>query len=436
MPAKAAIKFVHATPQALEFNRAIWEQTSRLSHPHLIRVFGSGQCRLGNVNLVYVVTEYAEENLAQILPDRALSADETRDMLGPVLETLKYLNRNKLAHGSLKPSNILAVQNQLKLSSDQVRPFGKHGLSSDASEFAAPELVAQGATAATDIWSLGVTLVEALTQRPPERISPRQLVVPGSLPEPFREIAGACLMESSQDRWSLMQVAERLGGARALAEQPSAAAIASKSSQPPNRQVAPPVRAEPTVIRESVRNELGSGRRLMVYGISFLLVLVVIYAGTQLFHRGSRDNAAASAPELTAKSSEPGTADRSAPPGSTGGADASKSSAESSPATASVGSSPGRVLERVEPDVSTSARATITGKIHVRVGVHVDPSGKVAEARLVSAGPSTYFAGHALQAARRWTFVPPQSGGQPVASKWTVTFTFTRKGVDASAQAD
>src|SRR6516225_3007071 len=71
-PAKAAIKFVPAIPQALDFHRSTWEQTSRLSHPNLIRVFGGGQCRLGYVDLLYVVMEYAEENLAQILPDRAL----------------------------------------------------------------------------------------------------------------------------------------------------------------------------------------------------------------------------------------------------------------------------------------------------------------------------------------------------------------------------
>jgi len=94
------------------------------------------------------------------------------------------------------------------------------------------------------------------------------------------------------------------------------------------------------------------------------------------------------------------------------------------------------VLERVEPDVSASARATITGKIHVRIGLRVDPTGKVVEARFISAGPSKYFASHALEAARRWTFVPPQADGQPAASRWTLTFTFKRKSVDESLQAN
>ena len=428
--AKAAIKFVPATPQALDFQASKWEQTARLSHAHLIRLIGSGQCRLGSLDLVYAVMEYAEENLAQILPDRALSPDETRDMLGPVLETLQYLHKNKLAHGSPKPSNIMAVQDRLKLSSDQIRAFGQVGPASDTSVFAAPELSSQGAGAASDVWSLGVTLVEVLTQRLPERISPGRLVVPASLPEPFREIAGQCLMEAPQDRWTVAQIAERLAKGYSpsrASDQPSAMPVAATPAQPFNRAAGPSLSAAQAV-SEQAPVELGSGRKLMVSGISFLLVLVAIYVGTQFFHRPSQDNV--SAPEAQTKLSEPATSDHSAS-GSAEKTDAPKSSGETS-----VASSPGRVLQRVEPDVSASARSTITGKIHVRVGLHVDPSGKVVEARLISPGPSKYFASHALEASRRWTFVPPQADGQPADSKWTLTFTFTRRGVDESAQAN
>lgn len=436
-PAKAAIKFVPATPPALDFQRGIWEQTSRLSHPHMIRVLGSGQCRLGSLDVVYVVTEYAEEDLAHILPERALSPGEVQDMLGPVLETLTYLHEKKLAHGSLRPSNIMAVQDQLKLSSDQVRAFGKPGLAGDASVFAAPELATQGASAASDVWSLGVTLVEVLTRRPPERISTAQLVVPGSLPEPFREIAGQCLMESPRDRWTLKQIATMLAEQRSDAKpvEPSVAVVAAKAAGNPHRGAASPAPTELALGGEAELPGLGSSRKLMVIGISALLVLVAIYLGAQLFHRASHDSAAASDPTL----SDPSTnATRSTEKVE----EAPKSAAAHSPvavaesSSGSTLSSPGRVLGRVEPDVSASARATITGKIHVNVALHVDPSGKVETAKLVSPGPSKYFSSHALEAARRWTFVPPQTNGQPSASQWTLLFTFTRKSVDVTPQAN
>ena len=64
--------------------------------------------------------EYAEENLAQILPQRALTPRKSRDLLEPALDTLAFIHGKSLAHGRLKPSNIMAAQDQLKLSSDSL----------------------------------------------------------------------------------------------------------------------------------------------------------------------------------------------------------------------------------------------------------------------------------------------------------------------------
>jgi protein TonB len=91
---------------------------------------------------------------------------------------------------------------------------------------------------------------------------------------------------------------------------------------------------------------------------------------------------------------------------------------------------PAAVLERVEPDVSPSARHTIQGKIKVAVRVAVDPSGKVSDATLTSAGPSRYFANKALQAAQRWKFKPAEVGGQPAASLWLLRFQFGQSGTE------
>ena len=93
----------------------------------------------------------------------------------------------------------------------------------------------------------------------------------------------------------------------------------------------------------------------------------------------------------------------------------------------------GAVLQKVLPQVSPSARNTIEGKIKVRVRVEVDPSGNVTEARLVSAGPSRYFAQRALEAARGWKFTPAQVGGQPVPSEWNLRFGFRRTDTEVVA---
>ena len=74
--------------------------------------------------LVYSVTEFAEEVLSEIIPERPLSPRETQEMLSPVLDALIYLHGKGFVHGHLKPSNIMVVGNQLKISGDGLRGHG------------------------------------------------------------------------------------------------------------------------------------------------------------------------------------------------------------------------------------------------------------------------------------------------------------------------
>ena len=106
-------------------------------------------------------------------------------------------------------------------------------------------------------------------------------------------------------------------------------------------------------------------------------------------------------------------------------APASEEVAKSSPGVA--GSGRGEVLDQVLPDVSPKARGTIQGKVRVSVKVHVDSAGSVSGAELDSAGPSSFFADLALQAARKWAFTPPEVDGKSVASEWRLRFEFTQK---------
>jgi TonB family protein len=84
------------------------------------------------------------------------------------------------------------------------------------------------------------------------------------------------------------------------------------------------------------------------------------------------------------------------------------------------------VLHQVLPEVSRGAQNTIHGRVKVSVQVAVDQTGKVAQARFESAGPSKYFAKQALEAARGWTFNPPQVNGQASTSEWVLRFQFGR----------
>src|SRR5580698_2017940 len=114
---EAAIKLIYANTTDAQKQLSLWTSTRELEHQNLIRVFESGRCEIDGTQLLYVVQEYAEENLAQILPERALTPEEVREMLPPLLGALQYLHGKSLVHGDIRPANILAIGNDVKLSS-------------------------------------------------------------------------------------------------------------------------------------------------------------------------------------------------------------------------------------------------------------------------------------------------------------------------------
>ena len=73
---------------------------------------------------------------------------------------------------------------------------------------------------------------------------------------------------------------------------------------------------------------------------------------------------------------------------------------------------------------------TIKGTIKVSVGLSVDANGIVTDATIDSPGPSKYFAGKSLEAARHWKFKPAQVGGNAAPSTWTVEFQYKQSGIN------
>ncbi len=68
----------------------------RSSHPHLIRIFKAGRCYVGGLHCLYALMEYAEQNLEQLLEQRALTEHEGAQMLVPTLSALAHLHGSKL----------------------------------------------------------------------------------------------------------------------------------------------------------------------------------------------------------------------------------------------------------------------------------------------------------------------------------------------------
>ena len=361
-----------------------WAAAARLSRPHLIRLFEYGRCQIGDTRLLYVVTEYAEENLAEILPLRPLSAAEASEMLRLTAEALASLHQAGFVHGHIKPSNIMAVDDKLKISADGLRKIGERGDTVAPSAYDAPEVATAGPSPAADIWSLGITLVATLTQNEPKLkdVDRERVSVPAPIPQPLREIARQCLQIDPQQRCTAGDILSQLQ---------------------------PQVPVETRVVE--LLAPQGRPKRWIVVPIVVAALFVVALVGSRFL---------AHQPPIPAPETRPANLPAHVP------AAQSPAPFSGQEKLAQKGVTRGSVLRQVLPDVSRSAQNTIEGRVKISVQVSVDASGDVSQAKFVSPGPSKYFANLALAAARRWKFNPPQVDGQAAASEWVLRFQFGR----------
>lgn len=208
-PRDAAIKLLPAPPGNAEARLSGWRLAANISHPHLVRIIDMGRCELTNAPMLFVVTELANENLGEILPQRPLTAVEAQDMLASLLDALVFLHNRGFVHGHIKPSNIMAVGDELKLSSDTICRLGEPVENGRApSIYDAPEGTKGGASSKADIWSLGMTAIETLTQERLEwnSASHRDPVVPEAIPPGFAEVVRHCLRYAPNKRWTAATV--------------------------------------------------------------------------------------------------------------------------------------------------------------------------------------------------------------------------------------
>ena len=482
---KAVLKLVAAGSPTAEVQLGLWKRAAHLTHPSLLTIFDAGRCRLEDVPFIYAVMEYAEENLGEILPQRALTAEEVRDVLDPALDALVYLHGKGLVHGHLKPSNILATHDRLKLSNDSIFSIGdRRQLLRGRDIYDAPEMQSAPVSPKEDVWSLGVTLVETLTQHPPVFSSEHSAdpSVPRELPDLFLVIAKHALRRDPNNRWSVAEIAARLNPA------PLAAAAAVTSSLPaapiattaPIANVSPlsvPLSSEPGVPLAKIpaaaaetpaRRMPPAAKRgnlsLFDYLVPVLLGAAVfaglIFAVPKLFNSHSQPSstsASVTAEKPTAakpvESAEPQPAAK-APEKIASSEPSNKmkrpvEAASLAPAPAILRADPvpaprakkagevvgrGEVLNEVLPKPPQKALSTIHGSFHVTVEVQVDAAGNVINAELSSPGPSRYFAAQAEKAARQWQFSGAEAGGHGVPSTWLIRFEFTSTGVHANAQ--
>ena len=219
-----------------DFQASLLLRASKLSHPNLIRLLPGGRCRLANMDLLFMFMEHAESDLGRGLSAHPIGEKEAREVLGRLLDALRYIHSKGFAHSHIKPSNILAVGNQLKLSSDTVLPLGEpRPAYRPVDAYDAPEAASAPVAASSDVWSLGVTLVEVLTQQAPASSpeNPSDPTVPSTIPQPFLDIAQHCLRRNPLERWTAAQIADSLTPVSVEVAAPREAVGDATTTEPP-----------------------------------------------------------------------------------------------------------------------------------------------------------------------------------------------------------
>jgi hypothetical protein len=450
---KAAIKLIPADPAAAEEQLARWMISATLTHPNLMRVLDTGRCQLGGHPFLFVVMEYADQTLAQILPHRPLILDEVRELLAPTLGALAYLHGKKLVQAQLRPSNFLVVNDQLKLASDTIRGAGEIRPSgAKLSVYDPPEAATGVLDTAGDVWGLGVTLVEALTQSAPvlTRDPSETVSLPAELPVHFADTLWRCLSRNPAARPTVLELEAQFtpkpqaaaavdpaatpapiapapitsvpnspaptSPAPTRAGPTSAAPVRSPAASPtpagmPARNPAQvrPSAASPVPARSGPATPAATLTRWVGPAIAVgLIVMLIIWAAAP--KSGTRNSPPAAA------NTGPTTPQQSAP----------QAASVNSPAPSAAPA----VIHQEIPTASRHALDSIHGQIKVEILVTVDRAGSVVAQNLENRGSSRYFAHLASEAAKKWRFTPADSAAP---RQWSLEFDFTRSGAAVQA---
>jgi serine/threonine protein kinase len=157
------------SPQHLEaFTHEIWNAT-RAQSAHFVRAY-----ELPGQTMRYYLMEFADApSLAAVLRERVLSVDSAIALGRFLAEAAQTLLRLDLAHGDIKPENILCIGDYTRLTFKLVdlgsaaAIFSVFSRAGTASYLAPERFHSAPISERTEIFAVGVTLYQALTGRLP-----------------------------------------------------------------------------------------------------------------------------------------------------------------------------------------------------------------------------------------------------------------------------
>lgn len=94
------------------------EVAARVQHPNLLIIRRTGSARIAGDPYVYAVMESFDQTLAEVLRERPLTPEETREVSESLLSALETVEGAGLYHGHVDSAGVLGVGDSIKLRSD------------------------------------------------------------------------------------------------------------------------------------------------------------------------------------------------------------------------------------------------------------------------------------------------------------------------------
>src|SRR6476661_6900197 len=267
---RVALKFLHARfaqdEQFVERFRREASSAAGLQHPNVVGVFDRGTFDGAH----FIAMEYVEGASLKDLIERGLSVPEAVEIVRQVLAGVKYAHEHGIVHRDLKPQNVLVdSEGRARVTDFGIARAGASEITQTGSvlgtaQYLSPEQ-AQGlpVTTASDIYSVGVMLYEALTGRVPfdadspvtvalKQVSERPRPPSELNPAVSRALDGVVLralakdpvnrFASAEEFLQALDAAETDPSGAALGDTASHAAVAAAAGTPPPPAEEPPER--------------------------------------------------------------------------------------------------------------------------------------------------------------------------------------------------